>query len=189
MYNVITVVELLNNNRWVLVAMLYSEESPVKFAELQSSLIWLVHHLQQEHCPSLEVCEFLVSPNHIQQYPFDDLPDTKLFNMYHVARLILHHNPVVLGCKDGQGYIETRSIHFEPYYLLTPAHVCQLFNPILSDQPVPAPLLHEVGKICHQSRMKPQVNKELREYLDSLTGKNPLVSVCNMSVVVYLHLY
>ena len=105
--NIITVVELLNKNRWVLVAMSYSEENPVKFAKLRSSLIQLVCHLQQEHCPNLEVCEFLVSPDHIRQYPFDDLPDTKLFDMYHVARSILHRNPVVLNYKDGQGYLET----------------------------------------------------------------------------------
>ena len=59
--NIITVVELLNNNRWVLVATSYSEEIPVKFAKLRSSLIRLVRNLRHEHCPNLEVCEFLVS--------------------------------------------------------------------------------------------------------------------------------
>ena len=46
--DITAVVELLNNNRQVLVAMSYMEESRVKFAKLRGSIITLVRHLQQE---------------------------------------------------------------------------------------------------------------------------------------------
>ena len=49
----------------------------------------------------------------------------------------------------------------------------------MADQPVPGPLLQEVRQLCRQTKIKPQVYKELREHLDKLSlfaGRNPLVS-------------
>ena len=69
--NITTVIELLDNNRCVLVAMSCDDSTPVEHAELRSSLIALVHHLQQQYCPRLNVCEFLISPDLIQKYPVD----------------------------------------------------------------------------------------------------------------------
>ena len=106
------------------------------------------------------------------------------FEINDVAHSILRQKEVVLSYKDGCHSLETQSLHFEPYHLLTPARVCQLFNP---DQPVPATLLHKVVQFCHHS-MKPQVYSELREYLDSLSifaGRNPLVRA--VGVVILYH--
>ena len=183
--NITTVIELLNNNRWLIVAISYDEERVVEFAQLRGHLISLVRHLQQERCPSVKVCEFLISPNLIQQYPFDNLPDTDLFDIHHVARSILRRKPVVLSYKDGRGYIKTQMLSFEPYLLLEPLSVCQLFNPNMSNQCVPAILLHKVQKLCHYPKMKPQVFAELREYLDSLSmfaGRNPMVRCAECTV-------
>ena len=58
--NITTVIELLDNNRCVLVAMSCDDTSPVERAELRSSLIALVRHLQQQYCPRLNVHEFLI---------------------------------------------------------------------------------------------------------------------------------
>ena len=46
---------------------------------------------------SLKMCEYLVSPSLIQQFPLDDLPDTELFDIQHVADSILHQKPSVLS--------------------------------------------------------------------------------------------
>ena len=57
--NIKTVIELLDKNRCVLVAMSCDVQgAPIEHAELRSSLIGLVRHLQQQHCPRLNVCEF-----------------------------------------------------------------------------------------------------------------------------------
>ena len=69
--NITTVIELLDNNRCVLVAMSCDDSTLIEHAELRSSLIALVHHLQQQYCPRLNVCEFLISPDLIQKYPLD----------------------------------------------------------------------------------------------------------------------
>ena len=164
--DITTVVELLDNNQ-VLVAMSYMEETRLKFAELRGFIITIVRHLQQEHCTSVEVCEFLISLYHVQQYHFDNLPCSTLFDIYQVARSILCQKPVILSYKDGTSRLKTQSLHFEPYHLLTTSYVCQLY-PNMSNQPVPATLLHEVRKVCGHVKTKPQVYKELREYLNSL---------------------
>ena len=173
-----TVIELLDNNRCVMVAMSYT--STVEYAKLRGSLIALICNLlHKQHSPALEVCEFLISPDLVHQYPIDTIPDTDLFDMYHVARSILLRKPILLSHGNGRGHLKTQSLPFEPYHFLAPSYVSQLFNPSMTDKPVPGPLLQEVRQLCHQTKMKPQVYKELREHLDRLSlfaGRNPLVS-------------
>ena len=184
--NIKTVIELLDNNRCVLVAMSCDDTSPVEHAELRSSLIGLVRHLQQQYCPHLNnVCEFLISPDLIQRYPLDNLPDSDLFDIREVARSMILRKKVVLSFRDELGLLELRALPFEPFHQLSTSSVCQLLNPNMADQPVPAPLLQEVRKLCYKTRMKPQTYNELREYLDTLSlfaGRSPLVS--GMTTVV-----
>ena len=45
----------------------------------------------------LNVGEFLISPYLIQRYPLDNLPDSNLFDIHHVARSMLLHKKVVLS--------------------------------------------------------------------------------------------
>ena len=177
--DITVVVELLDNNRWVMVAMSCDKDSPVKHAKLRSSLISLVRHLQQERCPSLRLYECLISPELVQRYPFKEIAHTDLFDIHHVARSILLKKKAVRSYKDGCGRLSAQSLPFEPYQLLSPSSVCQLFNPSLSNQPVPASLLQEVQELCCHSKAMPLVYKELRHYLDSMSifaGRNPLVS-------------
>ena len=176
--DITTVIELLDNNRCVLVAMSCDDTSPVEHAELRSSLIALVRRLQQQYCPRLNVCEFLISPDLIQRYPLDNLPDSDLFDILHVAQSMLLHKKDVPSYKDGRGYLTVESLPFEPYHQLS-SSVCQLLNPDIADQPVPDSLLLEVRQLCHQSKVKQQTFGELREHLDRLSlfaGRNPLVS-------------
>ena len=174
--NTCTVIELLDNNRCVMVAMSYT--STVEYAKLRGSLIALIHHLLHKHSPALKVCESLISPDLVHQYPFDTFPDIDLFNMYHVARSILRRKPVVLSHGDGRGHLKMQSLPFEPYHQLSSSSVCQLLNPSMADQPVPGTLLQEVRQLCCQLKESSKVSK-LREHLDRLSlfaGRNPLVS-------------
>ena len=179
--NITTLIELLDNNRRVLVAMSCSKDRPMEHAKLRSSLIGLVHRLHQEHCPSVEVYECLISPSLVQQYPFNELPDTDLFDIKDVAESILCRKPFISSQSECCiGRLPTQSLPLEPYHLLSPSSVCELFNHSNADQPVPTALLHEITKHFSQLKMKPQVYyKELREHLDKLSlfaGRDPLVS-------------
>ena len=180
--DITTVIELLDNNRCVLVAMSCDDTSPVEHAELHSSLIALVHHLQQQYCPHLNVREFLISPDLIQRYPLralDNLPDSDLFDIHHVAQSLLLHKKVVPSYEDSSGRLPIEALPFEPYHWLSSSSVCQLLNPVMADKPVPGPLLAKVRKLCRHLKRSPKVS-ELREHLDKLSlfaGRNPLVSI------------
>ena len=173
-----TVIEFFDNNRCVMVAMSYDKASKIEYAKLRGSLIALIRRLLHKHSPAPEVYEFLISPDLVRQYPIDTFPDTDLFDMCDVARSILQCKPVVLSHGDGRGHLETQSLPFEPYHLLAPSYVSQLFNPNMADQPVPGPLLQEVKQLCLQLSKSLKFS-ELREQLDKLSlfaGRNPLVS-------------
>ena len=178
--NITTVVELFDKNRWVLVAMSTSEDRPVEHAKLRSSIISLVHGLQQEYCSSLQLRECLISPSLIQQYPLVDLPDTELFDIQDVAVSILLRKPSILSqSKRCIGYLPTQSLPLEPYHLISPSSVYQLFNSSKADQPVPTPLLQKTQEHYNLPSESPLVYKTLRECLDSMSifaGRNPLVS-------------
>ena len=178
--NISTLIELLDNNRRVLVAMSCSKDRPMEHAKLRSELISLIHRLHQEHCPSVEVYECLISPSLVQQYPFNDLPDTDLFDIQDVAVSILCRKSFIPSQSECCiGHLPTQSLPLEPYHLLSPSSVCELFDHSNADLLVPTSLLHEITKHFSQLKMKPQVYKELREHLDRLslfTGRNPLVS-------------
>ena len=181
--NITTVLELVDNNRCVLVAMSCNDTSPIEHAELRSSLIALVCQLKQHHCPRLNVGEFLISSDLIQQYPLDNLSDSYLYDMHHVAQSMLLRKKCVPSYKDGRNYLTKEALPFDPYHQLSCSLVCQLLNPKLTDQPIPDHLqevhvsklrckLKELSKFC-----------ELREQLDKLSlfaGRNPLVSWCCM---------
>ena len=181
--NIITVIEVLDNNRQVVVAMSCDESdhtSQIEHAKLRSSLISLIRSLQHEYCNILSVSEFLISPDLVCQYPMDsNLPDSDLFNICHVAQAMLLHKKVVPSYKDSSGCLPLQSLPFEPYHRLESSFICQLLNPDKADEEVPASLLHKIRTLCHQFKMKPQVYKNLREYIDVLSlfaGRNPLVS-------------
>ena len=181
--NITTVVEVIDRNRWVLVAMSCSEDRPVEHAKLRSELISLVYNLHHKHCPNLEVCECLVSPSMVQQYPFDDLPDTELFDIQDVAMSILLQKPLIPSqSEECIGHLPTHSLPFEPYHLICPHLVCQLFDSSLANEPVPAHLLQAVQKYINQP-CKSKVYQELRECMDRLSifaGRNPLVNVASI---------
>ena len=174
-----TVIELLENNRSVLVAMSCDDTSPVEHAKLRSSVVALVLRLQQQHCPHISVREFLLSSNLVQRYTtLDNFSDSDLFDFRNVTRSFLLHEKGVRS-KDFLSYLSVEVFSFEPYYQLSILFICHLLSTDKADQPVPMSFLDEVKQLCHQSKVISQTFCEMKEYLDSLSlfaGRNLLVS-------------
>ena len=175
-----TVVEIVDRNRWVIV--LVSEKSK-EAAEMYSSAIRLILDLKQQLCSVLSTCECLISPSLLSLYPFDALPDTDLFDLPSVARAMLlrqAQHRFLLDRKEGMNtYSTDEALSCEPYYLLQPSSVCQLFKESTAAQPVPDSLLQEVHRYCQQSMQKPWNHNDLREYANMFSlfaGRDPLVS-------------
>ena len=191
--NITTVIELLDNNRCLLIAMSCNNTdriSLIEHAKLRSSLIALVHHLQQLYCPCLNVHEFLIPPDLVRQYPKDNLPDTDLFDFHYVAQSMLLHKKGVPSYNGGPGYLTVGEFPFEPYHQLSSSSVRKLLNPTKANEPVLGPLYQEARKLCHQLTESSKVS-ELREHLDKLSlfvGRNPLVEQCQCcSILISSH--
>ena len=175
---VFIIVEIIDLNRWVIV--LVSEKTR-EAAEIYSSVIRIILDLQHQLCSAVvTTCECLISPSLLDRYPFDALPDNDLFDLPTVARSMLLHHKLLLDQKEGTNEFSTdEALSCEPYYLLQPSSVCQLFNQSMASQPVPDPLLQEVLRYCQQPHQKPRDHKELRECVNKhsiFAGRNPLVS-------------
>ena len=172
-----TIVEIVDLNRWVIV--LVSEKTR-EAAQTCSSVIRMILNLQHQLCSAVTTCECLISPSLLDRYPFDTLPDTDLFDLPTVAKSMLLHRKLLLDRNEGTNtYSTDEALSCEPYYLLQPSSVCQLFNQSMASQPVPDPLLQEVFSYCQLPHQKPQDHKELREWVNKhsiFAGRNPLVS-------------
>ena len=179
-----TIVEIVDLNRWVIV--LVSEKTR-EAAQTCSSVIRMILDLQQQLCSVVSTCECLISPSLLDRYPFDALPDTDLFDLPTVARSMLLHRKFVLDRNKGRKKLSTDdALSCEPYYLLQPSSVCQLFNQSMASQPVPDPLLQEVLRYCQLPHQMPRDHNELRECVNKhsiFAGRNPLVS-CSVQAVL-----
>ena len=171
-----TIVEVVDRNRWVIVLV---SEKRKEATEVCSSIIRMILDLQQQLCSVVSTCECLISPSLLSRYPFDILPDTDLFEFCDAAKSLLLHHELLLDRKEGMNEYSIKiALAFEPYYLLQPSSVCQLFNQTLDSQPVPDSLFQEVSRYCQQAS-KPQDHRELRECVNRhsiFAGRNPLVS-------------
>ena len=173
-----TIVEIVDLNRWVIV--LVSEKTR-EAAQTCSSVMRMILDLQHQLCsPLFTTCECLISPSLLDRYPFDALPDTDLFDLPTVARSMLLHRKFLIDKSKGTNKFSTdEALSCEPYYLLQPSSVCQLFNQSMASQPVPDPLLQEVLRYYQLPHQKPQDHNELRECVNKhsiFAGRNPLVS-------------
>ena len=172
-----TIVEIVDLNRWVIV--LVSEKTR-EAAQTCSSVIRMILDLQHQLCSAVTTCECLISPSLLARYPFDALPDTHLFDLPTVARSMLLHRKFILDRNEGINRSSTdEALSCEPYYLLQPSSVCQLFNQSMASQPVPDSLLQEVLSYCQLPHQKLRDHKELRECVNKhsiFAGRNPLVS-------------
>ena len=179
-----TIVEIVDLNRWVIV--LVSKKTR-EAAQVCSSVIRMILDLQHQLCSAVSTCECLISPSLLDHYPFDALPDTDLFTMRDVAKSMLLQYDLVLDRKEGQNELVTKdALSCEPYYLLQPSSVCQLFNQSMASQPVPDPLLQEVLRYYQLPHQKLQDNSELKEWVNKhsiFAGRNPLVS-CSVWIVL-----
>ena len=179
-----TIVEIVDLNRWVIVLM---SEKTREAAQTCSSVIRMILDLQHQLCSAVTTCECFISPSLLDRYPFDALPDTDLFDLPTVAMSMLLHRKFLLDRKEGKNKFSTdEALSCEPYYLLQPSSVCQLFKHSMASQPVPDPLLQEVLSYYQLPHQKPRDHNELRECVNKhsiFAGRNPLVS-CSVQAVL-----
>ena len=178
-----TVVEIIQQNRWVVVTMYHGKEmsTQVEYSKHRSAVIRLVLDLQRELTPDLDTVECLISPSLLHQSrPLDHLPETDLFAISDVAKSMLTCKPSILNYKYGSTNLPTKAaLYSEPYHLLSPSSVCELMDDSKNNQLVSSVLLDEVRERCQMPQLESQSHLNLRKHLDNTSifaGRNPLVS-------------
>ena len=186
-----TVVEVIQQKRWVVVTMYYDKDMtrPVEYSKHRSAVIRLVLELQKELAPDLDTFKCLISPALLQQWPLEHLYESDLFTIKNVAKCILLKKPFVLSCDGSHKLLTKDTVPFEPYGILIPSSVCELIDSRMSDQPVCSALLNEVSKLCRQPQLESLSYLNLREYLDKMsifTGRDPWVSTYASTCLISL---
>ena len=185
-----TVVELIDNNQCVVVAMSYRAETrQLEYLKHRSSVIKLVLDLQQELDPHLKKSEFFIDLPLLKRWSSDDwcVSTGNLLPVENVCSSMLLHKPYILTSTGAYSDFSTKQVlEFEPYYRLRPSSVCELMNRKIktdADKAASAVLLHEMRTCFKQSlQLKTHNYWSMRECLDKMSlfaGRNPIVSnVC-----------
>ena len=109
-----TLVEQLDDNRCVMVAMSCLEGAEEDMIRLHCVLIKTIVQLQQEYCPILQCKEYLLSPK--QEYPLDDPSKTDLYDMEQLKSCISEGKRVILcvAATDAPPITITELLPIEP---------------------------------------------------------------------------
>ena len=172
-----TVVELIDQNRWVVVAMSCSEDRPMEYARLRSGITSMIRSLQQEHSPTDDPKECLISPSLVKQYPISSIPDSAIFAIDRVARSILLKKPYVYGHRG----LKVDELPVDAYSSLSHLSVSQLLDSSIGDQTKPGPrLVNDIRSQWPQIKMEFTDFHSVRKYMNRLSifsRKNLLVSL------------
>ena len=178
-----TIVELIDNQRVVVLVSHRAASRPVECNKHHSAVIRLVLDL---HDSNVKTTEYLISHSLLKNWTIDiEFPSNNdLFPIENVAKSMLLHKPYILSCNnETSDDFQTKNIlEFEPYYQLSPSSVCELMDSSKTDEPVSQALLKEVnGLRCPSHQLvPPQTHSSVRKFVDQsslFAGRNILVSV------------
>ena len=174
-------VHITEENHCVSFAVSLDEEFPSKSLELCSSLITKILTMKKELCPSVDVIEYLISPSHLSLLFEKTLSQLTVFEMKDVARCILCRNRFVLDVKGKDRISAAALISTDPYLILRPTTVQELFDSNKLTELVPAGLLEEVQHHIQEIFVPENSTYEsLQKQLNKMSifaGRNPLVSM------------
>ena len=180
-----TLVELIDYNQRVVVAMLHKTDSrPVECSKHCSAVIRLVLDLKQQLCPNVETDEYLISPSLLNWSAADwcvSPSDNDLFPIENVAKSMLLHDEYILSRAHSasEDFATKDVLQFEPYYQLSPSSVCELIDSSKADEIVSHSLLREVKSRCQLNQLERQTHSNLKKQIDQFSifaSRDPIVS-------------
>ena len=174
-------VHITEENRCVSFVVSFNQAIPYKSLELCSSLIDKILTMKKELCPSVDIIEYLVSPSHLSLLFGRTLSQLTVFEMKDVSRCILLRNQFVLDVKGKERISAAALISTDPYLILRPTTVQELFESNKSTELVPACLLEEIRHhiqeiFIPQNSTYGSLQKQLNK-MSIFAGRNPLVSM------------
>ena len=134
-----TVVEMVEQNRAVVVLMRGKGGSELKCVRLRSRLIQLVLNVKRKFCPNLRVTEYLFNPKELENrpYPFSrhSLESFTLYEMSAIVRSVVEVKNWVCGTKGTSSSLCSLAdlLYFEPYMNLGEAQLAQVYLEAVTD--------------------------------------------------------
>ena len=114
-----TVVEMVEQNRAVVMLMRGKVCAELECVSLRSKLVQLVLDVKNKFCRHLQVDQYLIDPKHIAHQPYPlahrTLNTLTLYELSMVATSLVQTKEWVLDTKGGSLCHLTNLLHFEPY--------------------------------------------------------------------------
>ena len=145
--DITTSVELVDQSRCIQVMMMADRASAVEFVKLRSAIIRLILSLKSELCPNLDTSQYLIAPSELLISPLPPLGELTLFSLEDFAQSLVARWRYVAADRETPCRVKASDlVPFEPYHLLQPSLIPQLFNSAASNDPLSDDVFHEVVK-------------------------------------------
>ena len=132
------ILQISDENRCVSLLVSSNQECSTDSLKLRSSVIDTIRSKLKELCSSVEAHENLISPSQLSHIPDRNFSEITVFAMEDVARSIRDTKRFVLDSKRKERISLKCLLHFDPYQVLPPMAVQQLFANKKLSEPVPA---------------------------------------------------
>ena len=174
-------VQVTEENRCVSLSLSIEEQCSSKWLKLRSSLIDLILSKKEKLCPTTEFTEYFISPSQLDLLSENSLCELTVFEMKDVSRNALLRSKFVHDVSQKDKTSPQSLLLADPYLVLCPAFVQQLFDSEKANELVLSSSLKEVRH--HFTDIPVPQNttyKSLQTQLNNLSifvGRNPMVSV------------
>ena len=126
-HGVETLVEVISDNKVVVLLMRCDKSSLIELLKLRSQVIQKITRATNEFCSRVHTIESFIDPSKIEQYPLKPISQLKLFSLRNVCYAAIDVKPSSVLCTTGTIPFE-KLILFEPYAGLGVSTLNQLFN-------------------------------------------------------------
>ena len=151
--------------------------------QVRNSIITMIHLIRNAFCSSCDIREHIISPNQLHSVLQCELSKSSIFRIEHVARATLFKMPVT----NENETLELSSLlgQLEPYHVLPPSVIQQLFDDSKSSQCISEPLFREIRERCspimdiYMGTRESSTYQSVRDHLNRFSifaGRNPFVS-------------
>ena len=167
-------VEVIEQNRVVLVLVRCIEGQEMECIKLRSAVVRKVLDAKEEFCPRVNVQESFIHPSELVNYPHLDMDEINKINIYEIAEAIKGGVPCALDQHNKMFPIE-RLLYFEPYAGIGKGLLSKLY--LQSNHKVTRDFLHEVSERCPTKYHKFAVvldvpPSDIRAFMDEPSCKN-----------------
>ena len=137
-------VQVTEENRCISLSLSTDKKFSSKWLKLRCSLIEFILSKKNKLCPTVDFTEYFVSPSQLGLLSQKNLSQLTVFEVKNVSRNMLLRSEFVLDVNQKERISPHSLLLADPYMVLRPTVVQQLFDPKRANELVPSSSLNEV---------------------------------------------